>query len=193
MNIHPIEAQSYHILNQRVDLTSFDQAARPFVARMIHSTADESYATTARIGKDAPRSLIAALRRQAPVIVDATMVSAGIPRYPTHCWLDRVAEAPPGSTRSARALTLAAAAYPQGAVFVIGNAPTALMALLDLVAAEMLQPAAVVGVPVGFVGAKESKAALWDSRLRTITITNEGERGGTPVAASLINAALRLL
>ena len=132
-----------------------------------------------------------ALTRDAPVVVDAAMVAAGITRYPTTCYLPRVPVAPAGSTRSAAAITLAASEHPEGAVFVIGNAPTALFELIRLADQDLVRPAAIVGLPVGFVGAKESKAALWDSPLAPISITNEGERGGSPPAAGAVNAMVR--
>ncbi len=191
--IHPIEVESYQILAERVDLSNRPESHRTFVERMIHATADESYASSALVGGDAPTALVEALGQDAPVIVDASMVRAGITKYETLCFLDRVPVAPAGSTRSAKAFELAVKEFPDGAVFVVGNAPTALFELLRLAEAGLVRPAAVVGVPVGFVGAKESKAALWESSLAPISITNVGERGGTPVAAAIVNAAVRLV
>jgi precorrin-8X/cobalt-precorrin-8 methylmutase len=121
------------------------------------------------------------------------MVVAGIPSVPgRHCFLDEVPQAPPGDTRSAAAIRLAAERFPDGALWVIGNAPTALFALLDLHAAASVRPAAVIGLPVGYVGAAESKAALWDSALGPVAITNSGVRGGSAVAAAAVNALARL-
>jgi precorrin-8X/cobalt-precorrin-8 methylmutase len=192
VNAHPIEVESYRILAGRVDLSGWPDGQRHLVARIIHATADESFATTMRIGAGAVDALVAALAADAPVIVDAAMVAAGITRYPTACHLPRVPVAPAGSTRSAAAFALAAADHPDGAVWVVGNAPTALFELLRLHAAGSLRPAAVVGLPVGFVGAADSKAALWDSPLAPVAVTNTGERGGSPAAAAALNAALRL-
>ncbi|MEM9713086.1 MAG: precorrin-8X methylmutase [Actinomycetota bacterium] len=189
--IHPIEVESYRILAERVDLSALAPLDRAVVERMVHSTADLSFVESARIGERATTALLDALTAGAPVIVDAAMVAAGITRHPTTCYLARVPVAPPGSTRSAAAFELAAAEHPTGAVFVCGNAPTALFALLDLHAAGRVEPAAVVGLPVGFVGAAESKAALWDSPLAPVSITNVGERGGSPVAAGAVNAIVR--
>ncbi|MEM8747147.1 MAG: precorrin-8X methylmutase [Actinomycetota bacterium] len=189
--VHPIEVESYRILAERVDLSALRPLDRAVVERMVHATADLSFVETARIGERATRSLLDALAAGAPVIVDAAMVAAGITRYPTECFLRRVPVAPEGSTRSAAGFALAAAEHPTGAVFVCGNAPTALFELLDLHAAGRVNPAAVVGLPVGFVGAAESKAALWSSPLAPISITNVGERGGSPVAAGAVNAIVR--
>jgi len=191
--IHPIEAASYRILAERVDLSAWPAGARDVVARMIHATADESFAATARIGEQAVEAAVAALAAGAPVVCDARMVVAGIPAVTgAVCFLDRVPEAPPGDTRSAGAVRLAAQRHPDGALWVVGNAPTALFALLDLHASGAVRPAAVVGLPVGYVGAAESKAALWAGPLRALAITNAGPRGGSPAAAGAVNALARL-
>lgn len=188
---HPIEAESYRILHARVDLSAWSEADGDVVARIIHATADVSFADTCVVGAEAVTRLEGALATGAPVVVDATMVAAGITRYPTVCLLDEVPAAPDGSTRSAGAIAVAARRWPAGAVFVIGNAPTALVELLRLHDAGMVDPAAVVALPVGFVGAAESKAALASHPLAGRSITNRGERGGSPAAAGAVNAVLR--
>jgi precorrin isomerase len=134
--VHPIEEASYRIMAERVDLSSWPAGDRDVVARMIHATADESFAGTARIGQRAVEAGVAALAGGAPVVCDARMVVAGIPSVAgAVCLLEEVPEAPPGDTRSAAAIRLAAERYPDGAVWVVGNAPTALFALLELHAA----------------------------------------------------------
>lgn len=189
--VHPIEVESYRILAERVDLSGRPESHRAIIERMIHATADLGFADSARIGADAPGRLYDALAADAPVIVDAAMVAAGITRYPTECYLPRVPVAPEGSTRSAAAIRLAATEHPNGAVFIVGNAPTALFELIEMHDAGLVDPAVVIGLPVGFVGAKESKAELWASALAPISITNVGERGGSPPAAGAINAIVR--
>jgi precorrin-8X/cobalt-precorrin-8 methylmutase len=191
--VHPIEEASYRIMAERVDLSAWPAGARDVVARMVHATADESFAATALIGDRAVEAAVAALATGAPVVCDARMVVAGLPSVAgTVCYLDEVPEAPPGDTRSAAAIRLAARRHPEGALWVVGNAPTALFALLELATAGSLRPAAVVGLPVGYVGAAESKAALWSGRLRPVAITNRGVRGGSPAAAGAVNALARL-
>jgi len=194
--VHPIEAQSYAILAGRIDLTAWPDGARAVVARMVHATADESFARTARFGERAVNAAIAALRSHAPVICDSRMVVAGIPRVARMtdvlCYLDRIQSPVSGSTRSASALALAASEHPRGAIWVIGNAPTALARLLDLHRQGALQPAAVFGLPVGYVGAAHAKDELWGSELRDIAVTNRGPRGGSPVAAGAVNAVAQL-
>lgn len=190
--IHPIEVESYRILAERVDLSAWEERQRPVVARVIHSTADLEYAETLRIGERAVEAAVAAFESRAPVICDAHMLRVGLTRLDAICLLDEVPIAPAGSTRSAAAFELAAERYPDGAVWVVGNAPTALFELLRLAADSRVRPAAIVGLPVGFVGAKESKADLWAGDLRGISITNVGEKGGTPAAAGAVNALSRI-
>lgn len=186
--MHPIEAESYRIIADRVDLSHMGEAEAAIAARMVHATADTGFVESLRVGSEAAAALEAALAAGAAVIVDAAMVAAGITGYPTSCYLPRVPSAPNGTTRSAAALALAAAEHPTGAVFVVGNAPTALFELIKIWSAGEVDPAAVIGLPVGFVGAAESKAALWDSGLRSVSITNVGERGGSAVTAAAFNA-----
>lgn len=193
MTIHPIERESYRILRARVDLSAWEGSEREVVERMIHATADESFVTSARIGSHAIDSACRALANGAPIVVDAAMVAAGINRRDTTCLLAEVPAAPEGSTRSAAAIALAASRHPRGALWVIGNAPTALVALLDLHAHHRVEAAAVVGVPVGYVGAADAKDALWQSPLAPVAITNAGERGGSPVAAATVNALIRIV
>ncbi|HMG40766.1 MAG TPA: precorrin-8X methylmutase [Acidimicrobiales bacterium] len=191
-DIHPIEVESYRILADRVDLSGWPDGDRDVVARVIHSTADLEFAGTMRIGSHAVDAAVTALRAGAPVVCDAHMLRVGLTRLPgATCLLDEVPTAPPGSTRSAAAIRLAAERHPDGALWVVGNAPTALEEILRLQASGDLRPAAVVGLPVGFVGAAESKAALWDSPLQPVAITNRGEKGGTPAAAGAVNALVR--
>jgi precorrin-8X/cobalt-precorrin-8 methylmutase len=164
---------------------------------MIHATADESFAASARIGDHAVEKAVGALRKGAVVVCDSRMVAAGMPGVaktnPVRCYLGRVPRLLPGptsdrETRSALAIELAAREHPDGALWVVGNAPTALARLLDLHASGRLRPAAVVGLPVGYVGAAESKDRLWESALRNVSVTNEGPRGGSSAAAAALNA-----
>jgi precorrin-8X/cobalt-precorrin-8 methylmutase len=188
--------ESYQILASRVNLSGWAPGERDVVARMIHATADESFAASARIGAGAIKAAVRSLRSGGPVICDTAMVVAGIPavasRIEVRCYLDRVPHAPVGGTRAAAAITVAGREYPDGALWVIGNAPTALAALVDLWRVGQVHPAAVVGLPVGYVGAAETKAALWESGLGALAITNTGPRGGSSVAAAATNALARL-
>ena len=189
MTVHPIEAESYRILAERVDLSGLEALSREVVARVIHASADLEYATSLVLDESALAAGVEALRRGAPVVADVEMVAAGITAVPVECHLGRV---PPGSgapTRSAAAMRLAVADHPRGAVFVVGCAPTALAELVGLAGEGRVEPALVVGLPVGFVGAAEAKEALRESGLPAVS--NVGEKGGSAVAAAAVNALVR--
>jgi precorrin-8X/cobalt-precorrin-8 methylmutase len=186
--IHPIEAESYRILAERVDLSSFGPAAGAVVARVIHASADLEYATTMVVDEAAAEAGVAALRAGAPVVVDVEMVRHGITAVDARCFLP--AAAPPECTRSAAGIALAAEAHPRGAVVVVGCAPTALEEVIRLHMSGRFMPALVIGMPVGFVGAAESKERLRASGIPAIS--NIGEKGGSAVAAGALNALARL-
>ncbi|WNI14979.1 precorrin-8X methylmutase [Actinacidiphila sp. ITFR-21] len=181
--VHPIEQESYRILRSRLDTSALPPLRRAVVERVIHASADLGYATDLVADEAELREAHTALHEGAPIIADAEMVAAGITARRAVC---RLADAPacPGLTRSAHAIRLAYAEIGPGAVWVIGNAPTALEELIALDAA----PALVVGLPVGFVGAAESKARLRASGLPAVS--NISEKGGSAVAAAALNALL---
>ncbi|WP_155054908.1 precorrin-8X methylmutase [Streptomyces blattellae] len=181
--VHPIEQESFRRLRARLDTSRFPPLTRAVVERVVHSAADLDYAADLLMDEDDLVRAHAALHAGAPVVVDVEMVAAGITRRETVCRL-RDAEAGPGLTRSARAIRLAYQQVGPGALWVIGNAPTALEELLTLDAS----PALVIGLPVGFVGATESKAALRESGLPAVS--NVSEKGGSAVAAAALNALL---
>ncbi|MFF8035368.1 MULTISPECIES: precorrin-8X methylmutase [unclassified Streptomyces] len=181
--VHPIEQESFRRLRARLDTSHFPPLTRAVVERVVHSSADLGYADELVMDEDELTKAHAALHAGAPVVVDVEMVAAGITRRATVCRL-REAKAGPGLTRSAHAVRLAYEEVGPGALWVIGCAPTALEELLTLDAS----PALVVGLPVGFVGAAESKAALRESGLPAVS--NVSEKGGSAVAAAALNALL---
>lgn len=183
--VHPIERESYRILRSRIDTTPLPPLTRAVLERVIHSSADLGYATDLVTDEAALRAAHAALhgRTPAPVVTDVEMVAAGITRRDTVCRLAD-AESTDGLTRSAHAVRLAYEQVGPGAVWVVGCAPTALYELIDL----DVSPALVIGLPVGFVGAAESKAALRASGLPAVS--NVSEKGGSAVAAAALNALL---
>jgi precorrin-8X/cobalt-precorrin-8 methylmutase len=184
--VHPIEAESYRILRSIVDTIDLPRHTRDVTERIIHTTADPTWADDLIADEAALAAGARALAEGAPLVVDVAMVAAGITRYPTICRLSSTAEG--GLTRSAAGIRAAAAEAPDGAVWAIGNAPTALVELLRLAAAGQIRPALVVGLPVGYVGAAESKAELRASGLPQLS--NASARGGSAVAAAAINALL---
>lgn len=189
MTIHPIEVESYRILAERVDLSRYDEGARAVVARVIHASADLEFADTIVLTDDAVAAGVAALRAGAPVVTDVEMVRAGLTNVEAVCYL-REATADGDLTRSAAAMRIAAQRHPEGSIVVVGCAPTALFEVVELAAAGRFAPALVIGLPVGFVGAAESKEAVRRSGLAAIT--NVGEKGGSAVAAAALNALRRL-
>ena len=186
--VHPIEAESYRILTGRVDLSGFGPLSAAVVARVIHASADLEFARTMVVDEAAVEAGIAALAAGAPVIVDVEMVRHGITGIDAQCLLPGTA--PDGTTRSAAGMALAAERHPEGAVVVVGCAPTALEEVVRLHQAGRFSPALVVGLPVGFVGAAQSKASLRASGLPAVS--NVGEKGGSAVAAAALNALIRL-
>ena len=181
--VHPIEQESFRILRSRLDTSHLPPLSRAVVERVIHSSADLEYAGDLVLDEESLAPAHAALHAGAPIVADVEMVASGITARRAVCRL-RDAVASPGLTRSAHAVRLAFEQVGPGAVWVIGCAPTALEELLRLDAA----PALVVGLPVGFVGAAESKAALRASGLPAVS--NVSEKGGSAVAAAAVNALL---
>jgi precorrin-8X/cobalt-precorrin-8 methylmutase len=186
--IHPIEVESYRILRGIVDLSRLGPLSRAVAERVIHASADPEYAQSLILEESALQGGLEALRRDAPVVTDVGMVAAGITGRHTRCFVSdpRASELSErlGITRSAAGFRLAADEVGPGAVWVVGNAPTALFELLELSVA----PTLVVGLPVGFVGAAESKDALVDSGLPAVA--NRGPKGGSAVAAAALNALI---
>jgi precorrin-8X/cobalt-precorrin-8 methylmutase len=202
---HPIEVESYRILESRLDLSGWPPGAREVVARVVHATADVDFAATMVVDEAAVAAGVEALRAGAVVVADAEMTRAGITGTTCRCYLGEVrdlggtpepgdtpvpGDTPDGITRSAAAMRLAVARHPEGAVFAVGCAPTALVELIRLAAAGAVRPALIVGLPVGFVGAAEAKEALRRSGLPALS--NTGEKGGSAAAAAAVNALVRL-
>jgi precorrin-8X/cobalt-precorrin-8 methylmutase len=184
--VHPIETESYRILRGMVDLSHLGPLSRAVAERVIHASADLDYAESLVLDETALETGISALRRGVSVVTDVGMVAAGITGRQTLCLVsDPRAQALSerlGITRSAAGFRLAAEEVGKGAVWVVGNAPTALFELLGLDVA----PDLVVGLPVGFVGAAESKDALVASGLPAVA--NRGPKGGSAIAAAALNA-----
>jgi precorrin-8X/cobalt-precorrin-8 methylmutase len=187
--IHPIETESYRILAGRIDLSHLAPGPRAVVARVIHATADVDYASTVVAPEAAVAAAVAAIAGGHPVVTDVEMTRVAITGVTARCYLGEVVTTGTG-TRSAAAMTIAAERHPDGAVFVIGCAPTALYQLLALAVAGRLAPAAVIAMPVGFVGAAGAKESARSSGLAVIS--NVGEKGGSAAAAAACNAIVRL-
>ena len=187
-DIHPIERKSYEILRSRLDTSGLPHWTRAVTERIIHASADPDYLTDLVCDEDALAAGADALAAGTPIVADSAMTAAGITARPVICRISHQGSTELARrehiTRSAAGVRLAYEEAGPGAVWVIGTAPTALMELLSL----SVRPALVIGLPVGFVGATESKQAVRDSGLPSLT--NRGEKGGAAVAAAALNALL---
>ncbi len=188
--------QSFATIRAETDLSGFSENEARVVVRLVHACGMPEIAGAVRFGPRFYAAARAALVGGAPILCDAQMVAHGITRArlpadnPVMCTLGNAETAPLaariGNTRSAAALELWGG-HLAGALVVIGNAPTALFHLLDLLDAGAPRPAAIIGVPVGFVGAAESKQALMDAAPSPWMVV-EGRRGGSAMAVAAVNA-----
>ncbi len=190
-----IYRRSFAAIRAEADLARFPSDVARVVVRMIHSCGMTDLPADIGYSDGVVKAARAALLGGAPVLCDAQMVASGITRgrLPAGneiiCTLSDPAvpslAARLGTTRSAAALDLWGSRL-AGAVVAIGNAPTALFRLLELVDAGAGRPAAVLGIPVGFIGAAESKAALAESGLEHMVV--HGRRGGSAMTVAAVNA-----
>lgn len=198
-----IEDRSFEIIQEiiaeiRPDYQFMDELQEKIIKRCVHTSADFDWLDILKFSATVNQQLLTALQNGATIYTDTNMVLAGINKtrldklgcqyrcYVADPITREIAHAK-GITRSMAAVEQAAT-EPGEKIFVFGNAPTALFRLLELYREGRLQPAAVVGVPVGFVGAAESKEALMQSDLPYIAAA--GRKGGSNVAAAIINALL---
>lgn len=184
-----VTAESYRILRSRLDLSRLPKFSRDVTERVIQASADFDYFTDLVCDEEALAEAVAALAAGAPVIADSAMVAAGITGSPVLCKIgepltQRLARTA-SITRAAAAVRLAFGEVGPGAVWVAGGGSAALAEILS----RQVEPAFVVGLPVGFVGAAEVKDALRASGLRSVS--NVSEKGGPAVAVAAFNALLR--
>jgi precorrin-8X/cobalt-precorrin-8 methylmutase len=191
-----IYRRSFAIIRREADLARFSAQEERVAVRLIHTCGLVELASEIVFSSGFAAAAAAALRRGAPILCDAKKVASRLTRAPLPaandvlCFLDDPAVPALAheqrTTRSAAALSLWRERL-AGAVVAIGNAPTALFRLLELLDETPLRPAAIIGAPVGFVGAAESKAALIaDGRVPSMIV--RGRRGGSALAVAAINA-----
>lgn len=186
-----IEAASMRTIEDELSLNDLPASHRPIVRRVIHATGDFDFKSTMLFHPDAVRAGIDAIRSGKDILTDVEMVRAGInKKLIAGRVLCGISEAAPkeGSTRAEAAIE--AMLNDNIGIVAIGNAPTALFKCIELINAGRAHPALVVGVPVGFVRAVESKAMLASQSFPFIT--NMGRKGGSPVAAAIVNAIAKL-
>lgn len=190
-----IEAESFAIIDREAGAHDYDSRQWPIVRRIIHTTADFDFARTTRFSPGAVEAGIGALRRGEAILGDTNMVLAGVNKHRLErfgCRLScHVADTEVAAEARALGITRSIVATRRGVesgcgIYLIGNAPTALFELLRLAEQGYVRPSLVVGVPVGFVGAAEAKKALIRSGLSYIAC--EGRKGGSAIAAAILNA-----
>ena len=190
-----IYARSFAIIRAEADLARFSAAEEPVAVRIIHACGMVEVAADIAFSIGAADAARAALKAGAPIFADAEMVARGVTRARLPANNDVICTltdprvpglaAAMGTTRSAAAMELWRDRL-GGSVVAIGNAPTSLFRLLEMLDEGASPPACVIGMPVGFVGAAESKEALIASGLPSIVI--RGRKGGSAMAAAAINA-----
>lgn len=200
-NPKAIEDQSMDIIENALPwLKEMPEGEKQVIKRIVHTTGDPDIAKLIKIHPEAVAAGLKAMRSGRPIFTDVQMLRAGISPVKfeqfgieTICLIKDpavVAEAQrTGMTRAMVAMSMAAPRL-EGGIIAIGNAPTALFELCSMIEKGLLKPALVVGTPVGFVGAKESKEVLVDTPVPYITVT--GTRGGSTIAVAALNALLKL-
>ena len=191
-----IEALSFKIIEEEAGQHNFSADQWAIVRRMIHTSADFEYINSVRFHPQAIQAGLEAMLEGNPIYTDTHMARSGISRQrldsfniSVHCLIADprvVALAGQNSITRAQAAVDLVASELDGSIYVVGNAPTALLRLIQLIQEEGLRPALIVGLPVGFVNAAESKEALLN--VDVPYITNVGRKGGSNLAASVVNA-----
>lgn len=192
--------ESFEIIDKLVDLQSVPELHKPIIQRAIHATGDTEYAYNVIFHPKAVEAGIQSLRSGKNIVTDVNMVKSGISKGPLEkfggriiCKIDEKSVADDAKrldkTRAIVAMQHSVDEMKDGIV-VIGNAPTALFELIHLIKKGLAQPALVIGIPVGFVGAVEAKHALRD--IPVPYITNANRKGGSAVAVSIMNAIIKL-
>ncbi len=192
----PITLASFAIIDKEIGNHPFTPDEYQIVRRVIHTTADFEFTQLMQFSPNVIEKIITALQDQKPIITDVGMVKKGIAgmvaktfKNPIICAVEQATTPWPGKTRTETGLLKVAEEFPN-AIFVIGNAPTALLALCSQINQSRIQPSGVIGVPVGFVSVVESKTALAQTPVPQIRV--EGRKGGSPVAAAILNALMVL-
>lgn len=200
-----IEARSFDIITQEfsdrtgVDPAEIDPDRFQVIRRVIHATGDFDFARSLLFHEESIRSGINSIRSGRDICIDVSMGAAGINQSllksfggSVLCYINdpEVTEKARKNNKTRTETAVEKLAGQEVGIVAVGNAPTALVATMDMIKAGKLAPDLVIGVPVGFVNAEESKDILADKNYPFIT--NRGRKGGTPVAVAILNALLRL-
>jgi precorrin-8X/cobalt-precorrin-8 methylmutase len=194
---YDIASKSREIVKSLIDskTSHLSPGERVIVERIVHSTADPEYADITKMSSDFLEESLKAIQKGRDILTDITMVKVGINQYQgdVKCYINQeetlALAREKEITRAAAAMKVAAAEGFTGLV-VIGNSPTALLEVLELTKNGHMDVKSIIGVPVGFVGAAESKEALHNSEIPHLI--TQGPKGGTPVAVAAINSLINL-
>jgi precorrin-8X/cobalt-precorrin-8 methylmutase len=193
---HPIVTESFQIIDQEIGQHSLNLEEYAIARRVIHATADFEFLDLLQFSPNAIAIAKDSLRQQVPIITDVTMVKQGITTLVKKTFnnsiisaVEQVESSLPGKTRTETGILQCYQKYPQG-IYVIGNAPTALLALCEQIHANSSHPNLIIGAPVGFVKVIEAKEALIKTNVPQIVV--KGRKGGSSVAAAIINALIVL-
>jgi len=199
---HKIEAESFRLIESLTDLSGFDPLQQQVAKRLVHSMGMPEVVAELHFSTGACDAGLTAIKAKAPLLCDVEMVKQGITKRlisePPRCYLNQPEVAlwakERGETRTMAALDLWQAQL-KGSIVLIGNAPTALFRLLEMLQQGAARPALIIAMPVGFVGAAESKAALWQlhRELEVECITLLGRLGGSAATVAILNALLRVV
>lgn len=194
---YDIASKSREIVRSLIDdkIKNLSEEEKSIVERIVHSTADPEYADITKISPDFVKESIKAVKNKKEILTDINMVKTGINKYDgeINCYISHEEAINLAKeeqiTRAAAAIRVAHNKGFDG-IIVIGNAPTALFEAINLVQNENMKVSSIIGVPVGFVGAAESKEAL--SKTEIPYVITEGPKGGTPVAVAVMNSIMAM-
>lgn len=196
MEWHASDAHSLRIIDSEIGTHAFSPSEYEIVRRVIYATADFEYKDLIRFSEQALQSGAAALAARSTIVVDVPMVQVGIAPViqdtfanPVYCSMDTITRPQREKTRAAWGIETLAKRYPE-ALFVVGQAQTALTALVDLIEAEEIRPALIVGTPAGFFGMDTIEERLQNSLIPHIRI--EGQKGSAVVASAIVEGLVEL-
>ncbi|MBD2295425.1 precorrin-8X methylmutase [Anabaena sphaerica FACHB-251] len=196
MEWHVTDAQSLAIIDSEIGDHVFSPAEYEIVRRVIYATSDFEYKSLIRFSEHALQAGAAALAARTTIVVDVPMVQVGIAydiqntfANPVYCSMEALTRPQKERTRSAWGIETLAKRYPEG-IFVVGQAQTALTALVDLIEAEEIRPALIIATPAGFINVDSDKERLQESLVPYITI--DSRKGNAVVASAIVDGLVDL-
>ncbi|MCV3213319.1 precorrin-8X methylmutase [Plectonema radiosum NIES-515] len=196
MEWHITDAQSLAIIDSEIAEHVFSPAEYEIVRRVIYATADFEYKSLIRFSERALQAGAAALAARTTIVVDVPMVQVGIAQHiqntfanPVYCSMEALTRPQKDKTHVAWGIETLAKRYPEG-IYIVGQAQTALTALVDLIEAEEIRPALIIATPAGFVNVDAAKERLLDSLVPNITI--DSRKGNAVIAAAIADGLIDL-